>query len=99
MNDLHYYDQLYDLMKRSGHFVMSHFRRDIVIMNKGFYSIVTNVDLENERFLVEELRKIKPEAGFITEESPVVSQEQTEYTWVIDPLDGTKNFIKGIPHL
>lgn len=63
---------------------------------KGKSDMVSYVDKEAERILVSALQELLPEAGFITEEN-TVGQDQKEYTWVIDPLDGTTNFIHGLP--
>ena len=97
MQDMQYFEQLKDVMFRSGHLVMQNFRGDYKIFEKYGDSIVTTVDLENELFLKLELAKIVPDAGFIAEESRFDTQA-SDFMWVIDPLDGTKNFIKGIPH-
>ena len=97
MHNLQYFDQLQDVMIRSGRLVMQYFGKDFQIFEKGHHSIVTAVDLENEQFLKDELAKIMPEAGFCAEESGL-SGVQSDWIWVIDPLDGTKNFVKGIPH-
>ncbi len=59
-------------------------------------SLVSYVDKKAEIMLVEGLSKILPEAGFITEED-VTDDNPSELTWVIDPLDGTTNFLHGIP--
>lgn len=65
---------------------------------KGKASLVTYVDKTAEQMLVAELRKILPEAGYITEEG-TAGEHGEKYKWVIDPLDGTTNFIHGIfPH-
>ncbi|SKB33035.1 inositol monophosphatase family protein [Daejeonella lutea] len=63
---------------------------------KGLHDMVSYVDKTAERDLVKGLTSILPEAGFITEEetSTVLSES---YNWIIDPLDGTTNFIHGIP--
>lgn len=63
---------------------------------KGKSDLVSFVDKEAEKLLVKKLRKILPEAGFITEENTVDQSEQ-EQTWIIDPLDGTTNFVHGVP--
>lgn len=63
---------------------------------KSLNSLVTYVDKQSEKRLVKGLKKILPEAGFITEEETVLN-ERKEYTWIIDPLDGTTNFIHGVP--
>ena len=94
---MQYFDQLQDVMVRSGQLVMQYFRQEIQVSCKQDGSLVTNVDIENEKFLLRELAIIVPEAGFIAEESGR-KNEQFDFMWVIDPLDGTKNFIKGIPY-
>lgn len=66
------------------------------IEHKGFNDLVSYVDKEAERQIVESLTKILPEAGFITEEGTNSTLAEV-YNWVIDPLDGTTNFIHGIP--
>ena len=66
------------------------------IEHKGFNDLVSYVDKEAEKQLVEALKKLLPEAGFITEEETEERQQQ-EYTWIIDPLDGTTNFMHGLP--
>lgn len=66
------------------------------IERKGVHDLVTYVDKESEKRIINQLSKILPEAGFIAEEDK--SQEQNcKYNWIIDPLDGTTNFIHGIP--
>jgi myo-inositol-1(or 4)-monophosphatase len=62
---------------------------------KDLNSFVTEIDLAAEKMLVEGLRKIDPRAGFITEEA-ANQPGKSSNTWVIDPLDGTTNFIHGI---
>ncbi len=63
---------------------------------KGLNDLVSYVDKNAEIQLVENLAKLIPDAGFITEEETVNSLGKT-FTWIIDPLDGTTNFIHGIP--
>ncbi len=59
-------------------------------------SLVSYVDQEAEKFLVNNLSQLLPEAGFLTEEE-TVSQEKKPYRWIIDPLDGTTNFLHQLP--
>lgn len=66
------------------------------VENKGFNDLVSYVDKEAEKRIVDGLAKLLPEAGFITEEGTGSSQKE-EYTWIVDPLDGTTNFVHGIP--
>ncbi|TBO41271.1 inositol monophosphatase family protein [Pedobacter kyonggii] len=63
---------------------------------KGLNDMVSYVDKTAEQKLVQNLEKLIPDAGFITEEKTINRIGKT-YTWIIDPLDGTTNFIHGIP--
>ncbi len=62
-----------------------------------FNNLVSYVDKESEKKLVTVLSKILPQAGFITEEGTVEQSQSNEYNWIIDPLDGTTNFLHGLP--
>lgn len=66
------------------------------VENKGFNDLVSYVDKKAEKIIVSGLKKVFPEAGFITEEG-TVEQEQTPWKWIVDPLDGTTNFVHGVP--
>jgi myo-inositol-1(or 4)-monophosphatase len=63
---------------------------------KGVNNMVSYVDKEAEKKLVQQLSRIVPEAGFITEEGTNTNRSET-LNWIIDPLDGTTNFIHGAP--
>ncbi|MES1223986.1 MAG: inositol monophosphatase family protein [Bacteroidota bacterium] len=63
---------------------------------KGLNDFVTHVDKTSERMLVEGLSKLIPESGFIAEEN-TSDKKGAHYNWVIDPLDGTTNFIHSVP--
>jgi len=63
---------------------------------KGLNDLVSYVDKEAEKQLVEGLTLILPEAGFITEEGTATATDE-DYKWIIDPLDGTTNFLHGLP--
>ena len=62
---------------------------------KGLNSLVSYVDKEAEKRIVRELRNLVPNAAIIGEEDDY--KDSGDYTWVIDPLDGTTNFVHGIP--
>lgn len=66
------------------------------VSDKGLNQLVSYVDVTAEKMLVERLSALLPEAGFITEEN-TTGGERRELTWIIDPLDGTTNFIHGVP--
>jgi myo-inositol-1(or 4)-monophosphatase len=63
---------------------------------KGKSDLVSYVDKEAEKIIVSELQAIIPNSGFITEEDTPNNTEK-EYTWIIDPLDGTTNFVHNLP--
>lgn len=67
------------------------------VEEKELNSLVSYVDKEAEKILVESLDKLLPNAGFVTEEDTPDKQGQ-QYNWIIDPLDGTTNFLMGVPH-
>ena len=68
------------------------------VETKSTASFVTYVDKTSEQFIVGKLREILPEAGFVTEEGTATSSGEP-YRWIVDPLDGTTNYIHGImPH-
>ncbi len=66
------------------------------IQEKGANDFVTYVDKASEKRIVTELSRILPEAGFIAEENSSYERKE-KYNWIIDPLDGTTNFIHGVP--
>ncbi len=66
------------------------------VSDKSLNNLVSYVDKTAEEILVEGLRKIIPEAGFLTEEE-TVKQDDNPLKWIIDPLDGTTNFLFGLP--
>ncbi|MFP4467534.1 MAG: inositol monophosphatase family protein [Bacteroidales bacterium] len=66
------------------------------IQSKGLHNFVTYVDTEAEKRIVKNLETLLPGAGFIAEENSI-EKKGDEYCWIIDPLDGTTNFIHGLP--
>ncbi len=91
-------NQVTSLTSQTGLFIISErkkFRKD-AIEKKGHNDLVSYVDKESEKLLVAGLMNILPEAGFITEEKTLL-ENRKKYTWIIDPLDGTTNFIHGVP--
>lgn len=63
---------------------------------KGKANFVSYVDKQAEELIVDGLRKLLPGSGFIAEEGTAISTDE-KYKWIIDPLDGTTNFIHGLP--
>ncbi len=68
------------------------------VSKKGPTDFVTNADLKTEKIIIEELKKAKPNYSIISEESGVENNKDKDNTWIIDPIDGTVNFLHGIPH-
>lgn len=66
------------------------------VEHKGFNDLVSYVDKEAEKKLITGLLKIIPESGFIAEEGTSTKTGEV-YNWIVDPLDGTTNFIHGLP--
>lgn len=75
----------------------TNFDRSRIEQKTSFNNLVSYVDKEAERRLVRVLAGVLPEAGFITEEGTVEQSRSHEYNWIIDPLDGTTNFLHGLP--
>ncbi|MEN8225354.1 MAG: inositol monophosphatase family protein [Bacteroidota bacterium] len=87
-----------DLCIEAGNYISSEQRKlssdDIAV--KGLHDYVTHVDRQSEKMLVDGLSGILPGSGFLVEENTVANTNEA-YTWIIDPLDGTTNFIHGLP--
>ena len=65
---------------------------------KGPSDFVSNADTKAEKIIIEELTKIKRNYSIISEEDGSKTNKDKENTWIIDPIDGTTNFLHGIPH-
>jgi len=65
---------------------------------KGPSDFVSNADLKAEKIIIEELKKARPHYSIISEEEGSESNKDKKNTWVIDPIDGTTNFLHGVPH-
>jgi myo-inositol-1(or 4)-monophosphatase len=68
------------------------------VSKKGPNDFVTNSDLKTEKIIIDELKKAKPNYSIISEENGVENNKDKKNTWIIDPIDGTVNFLHGIPH-
>ena len=65
---------------------------------KGPSDFVSNADLKAEKIIIEELKKARPYYSIISEEDGSEKNKDKNNTWIIDPIDGTTNFLHGIPH-
>ena len=70
---------------------------NLQVSTKGPGDFVTSADKRTEKILIEEIQKAHPEHGIITEETGIINKSNIEKKWIIDPIDGTMNFLNGIP--
>jgi len=70
----------------------------IEVMEKSVNDFVSEVDINAEQEIIYHLHKAYPDHAILGEESGLIGSEDAEYQWIIDPLDGTTNFVRGIPH-
>ena len=90
-------EKVEDCTKKVGEFIRTE-RKSFsygAVEIKGLNDLVSYVDKTSEEMIVNELSLIFPEAGFIVEEN--TKNEKKEFNWIVDPLDGTTNFVHGIP--
>ncbi len=68
------------------------------VSKKGPSDFVTNSDIKTEKIIIEELKKARPNYSILSEENGIEKNKDTDHTWIIDPIDGTTNYLHGIPH-
>src|SRR3954471_13663779 len=71
---------------------------NLQISQKGPGDFVTHADKRTEQILIEELTKARPGYGFLGEEGGAIEGKDKSHRFIIDPIDGTSNFLHGIPH-
>ncbi len=82
--------------KEAGNVILSHFGSQRQITHKSKGNLVTDADILSEKFILELLKDEYPDCDILSEESNS-SAPLTDYTWIVDPLDGTNNYTFGIP--
>ena len=85
-----------NIAKGAGKVLMNHYGKVRYVKEKDKKSYFTNVDLESEKLIISAIREKFPGHNIISEESGNANKD-SEYTWYIDPLDGTHNYIKKFP--
>jgi len=70
---------------------------NLQVSSKGPGDFVTSADKRTEKIIIEELQKAHPDYGIITEETGIINKSNTKNRWIIDPIDGTMNFLNGVP--
>ena len=71
---------------------------NLQVSKKGPADFVTNSDIRAEKIIIDELKKAKPNYSIISEENGIGNNKDLDNTWIIDPIDGTINFLHGVPH-
>jgi myo-inositol-1(or 4)-monophosphatase len=95
---------LLTVMERAARKAGQRLRRDfnevahLQVSRKGPADFVSKADQQAERTLFDELKKARPDWGFLLEEAGEIEGDPSKPRWVVDPLDGTSNFLHGIPH-
>ena len=83
----------------AGGLILNYYKADYEISDKGYHNPVTTADHVADSRLKEILTSVKPNYGWLSEETVDSPARLTkERAWVVDPLDGTKEFIEGVPH-
>ena len=70
---------------------------NLQVSTKGPGDFVSSADKRTEKILIDELQKAHPDYGIITEETGLINKSNTKNRWIIDPIDGTMNFLNGVP--
>ncbi|PCE67934.1 inositol-1-monophosphatase [Salinivibrio sp. YCSC6] len=86
--------------RKAGDFIAksAEHRDNIETAQKGTNDFVTNVDKGAEQIIIDIIKKSYPDHTIVGEESGVAEGKDSDYQWIIDPLDGTTNFVNGLPH-
>jgi len=71
---------------------------NLQVSKKGPKDFVTNADIKAEKIIIEELKKARPNYSIISEENGAEKNKDETNFWIIDPIDGTTNFLHGVPH-
>lgn len=89
------YNFAMDIARQAGELVRQGYGHVSAVSHKGAIDLVTEYDLKSEQLILENIRRLFPDDGILAEESGKAAIG--EYQWFIDPLDGTTNFVHGLP--
>src|SRR3989344_9199247 len=81
---------------KAGQILLNEQKKVKIVEQKDLQDIATTADILSEKFIINSIQKKYPEHGIFSEEKGEIKKE-SDYHWVIDPLDGTKEFTRGIP--
>lgn len=85
-----------DAAKNAGKVTLKYFRKKLIVHEKEARELVTNVDMESEKIILNTIKNAFPDHTILSEELGKSAGEK-EYLWIVDPLDGTHNYVHGQP--
>ena len=91
-----------ELIKQAGSAVMDIYRQDFAVYEKEDASPVTEADMSAEKIIFDGLKKLTPDIPVVGEEHMAAGEPADltqRYFWLVDPVDGTTNFVQGVPHV
>ena len=92
-------NQTIEIIKEAGEIIMNYYQSEYDIKLKGIGNPVTQADIETDTFLKIALTEAFPQYGWLSEETRDSPERQKKNCiWVVDPLDGTKEFVEGVPN-
>jgi len=86
-----------DISLEVGGFIVEHLGKFKNLFYKGRINLVTDIDKGSQELIIKKLKKVLPEADFFAEEKNNIVKKTNKSRWIIDPLDGTTNFVHGFP--
>ncbi|MBI2627912.1 MAG: inositol monophosphatase [Candidatus Niyogibacteria bacterium] len=98
MND--FYEFAVELTKKAGELLKKLYRLDFFVSHKGddFRDVITDADIKINYFITSEIKKKFSDHAIYSEESADIFVKKNKYVWIVDPIDGTSNFSRHIPH-
>lgn len=89
-------DFIIDISRKAGSYLMTQFGKDLLVEHKGRIDLVTHADKKSQEIIVEGIKKRFPDHSIVAEEGyDEIGKE--DFIWYIDPIDGTTNFVHGLP--
>ncbi len=85
--------------RKAGHMIRKANEKTFKVYEKAPNNFYTDIDLQAEQIILDTIKEARPNDYFITEESGEFGNPEAEMTWIIDPIDGTTNFIHGLPQI
>ena len=93
-----YLDTMTAIAKKAGKLLLDIRKQGFEVTNKSGLDPVTDADQASENLVIAELQAHFPDYSIMAEEQGWFHEAESEFTWIIDPLDGTANYIHGFPH-